>query len=383
MSPYRKKGRYTWTLTLATGSKDPKKAYKRPTSGTRDKATADAMQAMLNLIGARGKRWHWLRDAIVAERIDVPTAYDHYVGGTLDTLQEQLADFDLRPLVTRWDAELDRAMADGRLAAETVRKYREQVKVLVGEDAPVWRSAITVPALKQRLEAVPGSGTNRRRHAAAWTSLLDYCVEHGALEANPLRAMKLPKSNKTRERYVDWPLVMRLVHAMPAGAHRALAALRHGAGLEMVAALAMHRRDVVDIANRIVWAHGEKNTHRDRQAIVLDDACWQIFLDYVQGGGFMPDAPLFPFTARVHGDTQNAVCEELRAEGVTIRTPYPLHAARSSFAVEMKRRGYEDKLIATNLGHADERLVQALYGKFAPKAADLIRSVRRTQERTA
>ena len=51
-------------------------------------------------------------------------------------------------------------------------------------------------------------------------------------------------------------------------------------------------------------------------------------------------------------------------------------ALRHSFAVEMVKRGYELKLIATILGHADERLVQQLHGKFQPRAEDLIRSAR-------
>jgi integrase len=379
MTPYRKKGKKTWYLTLATGAVDEagKAEYVRPTSGTRDRATADEMQAMLNLIGKRGKRWFWLRDAIVAKRVDVPVAYDHYVSGTLDALQAQLADLDLRPFVKAWEGHLDAAVADGTMAAETVRKYKAEVVVLFGSEDPVWRSTVTAKFLKAKLAAVPGSGTNRRRHAAAWSSCLDYCVEHEAIESNPLRGMKLPKSNKAKERYLDWPLAVRLIHAMPEGAHRALSALRHGAGLEMVAALRMTRRDVVDPTNRVVWAHGSKNDHRDRQALVLDEDCWSIFWRYVQGGGFLPDAKLFPFSSRVHGDMQNDVAKALREEEVAIRDPYPLHASRSTFAVEMKRRGYEDKLIATNLGHANERLVQTVYGKFAPRTEDLIRSAKR------
>ncbi len=376
MMAYRKLPGGTYYLNLATG--DPKRPYVRPTSGTRDKPTADQMQAMLDLVGARGKRWHWIRDAIVAKRLKVAVLFDHYVAGTLDELRDMLSDVDLRPLVTAWEQELERSVRDGTLAAETVRKYKEQVRVLVGVKEPVWRSLVTAPALKAALDEVKGSGTNRRRHAAAWTSLFDYCVEHGKLEANPLRTMKLPKSNKHRERYAEWPVAMRLIQAMPAGMHRALAAIRHGAGLEMTAALAMHRRDVVDVDERIVWAHGTKNTNRDRQAPCLDEECWRIFWDYVSSGGFLPDARLFPITSRVHGDAQEAAHAALVAKGVPIRTPYRLHDSRSTYAVEMLRRGFDPKLIAqSGLGHANERLLLTHYGKYRQTTADIVASKRR------
>lgn len=376
MSPYRKRGEHTWTLTVPTG--DRARPYARLSSGTRDRSTAEAMQAMLDLFGERGKRWLWIRDAILARRVRVPEVFDAYVSGQLDALQERLADVDLRPLHVAWEAALARMVRDGAMAAETVRKYRQQVLVLVGESGSIWRSGLSGPAVKQRLEAIGGSGTNRRRHAAAWTSFFEYCAEHGALEGNPLRLIKLPKSNRTRLRYAEWAHVRRLLHAMPAGLHQALAAVRHGAGLEMQAALRMTRADV-DLATRVVWAHGDKTADRDRQAIVLDDECWALFAAYVRAGGFLPDARLFPVSEAVHRKVHRGACEQLVAEGVPLREGYTLHAARHSFAVEMRRRGHELKLISLNLGHANERLAQTLYGKFAPRADDLIQSARRVQ----
>lgn len=375
MTPYRKRGSRTWLLTLATGN--PARPYVRPSSGTRDKETAHAMQAMLDLFGARGRRWLWVRDAIVSRRLTVPEVYDAYVHGRLEVLEARLADVDLRPLVDAWGVELARAAADGALAEETVRKYRAQVDRLLG-DGPVWRSSLTPAGLKAQLEALPGSGTNRRRHAAAWAHWLEYCVQHGALETNPLRALRLPKSNRARERWLDWPVALRLVQAMPAGPHRALAALRFGAGLEMQAALAMRRRDV-DLATRVVWAHGRKTASRDRQAIVLDDACWAIVAAYVRDGTFLPEVPLFATTPETHRRAERRAIAELGAAGIAVPAWYTLHAARHTFAVEMFRRGHEAKTIAANLGHANERMVTTLYGKYRPRAADLIASARRAQ----
>lgn len=375
MTPYRRKDARTWTLTLRTG--DPARPLARVTSGTRDRGTADQMQKMLDLLGERGRRELWVRDAIVARRLSVPQVYDAYLLGRLDALKAELADVDLAPALPAWVAGLEAQVRDGTFAAETLRKYRAQVQAFVGDR--LLRSELSVPALKARLEEVGGSGTNRRRHAAAWIHFLDHCVEAGLLVVNPMRQLRLPKSNKARERWAEWPHVVRLLHALPAGTHRAMAAVRHGAGLEMQAVLAMTRRDV-DLATRVVWAHGAKNTHRDRQAIVTDEGCWEIFAAYVREGGFLPDAPLFAGVSHgAHDDAQRAACAELRRAGIPIREGYTLHACRHSFGVEMSRRGYEMKLIATNLGHANEAMAIKLYAKYRPRAEDLVRAAKRAQ----
>ncbi|MBX3173239.1 MAG: site-specific integrase [Gemmatimonadaceae bacterium] len=372
MTPYRKKDELTWTLTIPTG--DPARPYARVSSGTRDKPTADQMQKMLDLLGGRGKRLLWVRDAILARRLRVGAVYDAWLGGTLDELQATLEDLNLAEALEPWVAALEARVRDETFSRETFRKYRAQVQALVA--GGLWRSQLTTPALRARLDALPGSGTNRRRHAAAWMHFLDYCVETGRLPSNPLRTLKLPPANRTKDRYAEWPHVVRLLHAMPEGAHRALAAIRHGAGLEMQAALAMCRRDV-DLATKVVWAHGRKNANRDRQAIVLDDACWDLFASYVRGGGFLPDAPLFPVAHGAHADAQAAACEALRAQGVPIREGYTLHGARHSFGVEMARRGYELKLISANLGHANEVMAMKLYAKYRPRAEDLMQAAKR------
>lgn len=376
MTPYRPTGERTFVIRIATG--DPAQPYRNLRTETRDVAIAKRMAAMLDLLSEKGKRWLWIREGLLAKRVRLGAVYDHWVAGTLEALRAQLDDRDLAPLRDAWLAALEAAVRDGAFGDETLRKYRQQTALLLDPDGALWQSTLTAPQLKQRLELVPGSGTNRRRHAAAWSSCLEYCVERAALETNPLRLFRLPKSNRPKDRYAEWAHVVRLLHAMPPGLHQALAAVRHGAGIEMQAALAMRRADV-DLETRVVWAHGKKNTHRDRQAIVLDDACWALFAPYVRTGGFLPDARLFAIDARVHAEAQHAACALLRAEGVPIREGYTLHAARHAFAVEMKKRGHEDSLIAANLGHANARLVQTLYGKFAPRAEDLIRSARRAQ----
>ena len=42
------------------------------------------------------------------------------------------------------------------------------------------------------------------------------------------------------------------------------------------------RRDIVDEANRVIWARGAKNEHRDRQVIV-DEWAFEIIMAFVRG----------------------------------------------------------------------------------------------------
>lgn len=376
MTPYLKTGRRTWYLCIPK----PDGSYHRPTSGTRDRATAVEMQAMIELFGSRGRRFTWLIEAMLPPlRLRVATVYDHYVADTLDELRATVEDVNLATAINAWEARIRKERAP-----ETVRKYVEQVAWLFpknedGTRKPVMRSTVTRAWLKTKLAAVKGSNTNRRRYGAAWSLALDDVVEAGLLERNPMRELTLPASNPSSVPHLNWPLVAQLLDLIPDGVHRALAALRHGAGVEMQAALATKRRDIVDAKERIVWAHGSKNDHRDRQVIV-EPAQWALFYRYVRAGGFLPDAKLFPVTIKEHRTVEKDALAALAKTGAEIPKGYTLHACRHSYAVEMFKQGRDPVLVSNNLGHANTALGLTLYGKFRPTVTDIKRAAaRKTQ----
>lgn len=369
MTPYRRRGSRCWWVTLT----DRAGEYRRLTSGTHDRATADDMETCLKSISRRGSRDWDLVEALVAKQITLPELYDYWKAGMLDTLRAKLSDVDLAPLVDQWEADARRT-----LKAETARKYIGQVLWLCPRGAhgirqPVLRSSLTSAALSRKLAQVRASNTNRRRHGQAWIHLCKFLKERGAFERSPMLDVTLPPSNKVNRQRIDrFRDVLRYVEAMPAGVHRALAAVREGAGLEISAALAMRRSDIVDEENRIVWAHGDKNEHRDRQ-VIIERWAWKKFASYVKAGGFLPDALLFPVTDEQHRDVHNETCAELRARGFDIPNRYTPHCCRNTFAVRNIKRGVDLWVVANNLGHADTTTVQKLYGKFRPKLADLVR----------
>jgi site-specific recombinase XerC len=337
------------------------------------------METFLRALSHRGTRDWDILEAIIARRVELPDAFDHWRAHTLDELRKELNDVDLAPLLAEWETETKRT-----LAAETFRKYLQEVRLLFPADPKrvrgtkawvyrtVWRSTVTSGWLKAALGTVPGSNTNRRRHAAAWINAFEYLVERGTFEVNPMRGITLPPPNRIDRRRIDrFRDVLRYVDAMPEGVHRAMAALREGAGLEMEAILALRVSDVVDVEHRIIWAHGDKNEHRDRQ-VTVERWAWKRFYRYVVDGLFHADAKLFSTSHSRHWIKHNETCADLRDRGFDIPVGYTLHNARNSYAVRSIRRGVPEWAIANNLGHGDTTTVRRLYGKFRPRALDLV-----------
>jgi Site-specific recombinase XerC len=263
------------------------------------------MQDMLTALSRRGSRQWWVIDAIVEKRVSVARVYDFYPE-QLEALRDELQDEDLAAAVDAWEDHLDERIAGGALAESTAAHYRRQVAWLFPKDEgnvrrPVWRSTLTKKWLAEKLAAVPGSGTSKRRHAAAWSSCFTYLRDHGHLERSPIDDLAIPKNNKSKSPHIArLDDVIRFVNTVEPGPQRAAAAFREGAGVELQAMLNTRRRDIVDEAHRVIWAHGEKNDARDRQVIV-DAWAFAIIMDYVKGAGLHQDALLFPgVTERNH-----------------------------------------------------------------------------------
>ncbi len=385
MTPFKKKTSKCWFITVTT----KERTYVRLSSGTRDLETAEAMQDMLTALSRRGSRQWDIIDAIVERRVKMERVFDFYpdrleeLRGELRTAAEESADEDLAPAIDAWDAELTVREKAGDLATETVKHYRRQANWLFPKDddgnrLPVRASTLTSAFFKAKLAEVPGSSTNKRRHVAGWNSLLASLVEAGKLERNPLDGVKKPANNKTKrpriERLED---VIRFVNTFPAGPHRAAAAFQEGAGVEIQAVLNTRRRDIVDVANRVMWAHGEKNEHRDRQVIV-DAWAFEIIMAYVKATPMHADAPLF---GAITEDTHRARWYETRdaliAKGVPIPPNYKMHSCRNTFAVRGLKTGRDPVLLSSNLGHADTSELLRLYGKHRPAITDLVRADQR------
>lgn len=376
MTPFLKRDSKCYFVTITTKEKQ----YVRRSSGTRDFDTAVSMQDMLTALSRRGSRSWDIIDAIIEHRVSIERVYDFYPE-QLEQLRTEIADEDLAPAVDAWDTELGVRLKAGDLAIETVKHYRRQVNWLFPKAndvrQPVRRSVLTSAFFKAKLAEVPGSSTNKRRHAAGWNSLLGHLIESGKLDRNPLDSLTLPANNKaSRPRIERLEDVIRFVNTFEPGPHRAAAAFQEGAGIEIQAVLNTRRRDIVDETNRVMWAHGKKNDGRDRQVIV-DDWAFKIILQYVADTPMHADARLFPITEDTHRARWYEVRDVLREKGVNIPANYKMHSCRNTFSVRSLKTGRDPVLIASNLGHADTSELLRLYGKHRPAITDLVRADQR------
>src|SRR5687768_7265844 len=97
---YLRKGSNRWWMTVPTRERG---AYQHLTSGVTDKATAEAMERMMDTLGPSGTRQWDLYDAVLEGRLEIGRLFDAYVlylagdAAALDRLRKQMDDVDLAP----------------------------------------------------------------------------------------------------------------------------------------------------------------------------------------------------------------------------------------------------------------------------------------------
>jgi integrase len=133
-----------------------------------------------------------------------------------------------------------------------------------------------------------------------------------------------------------------------------------GTGMEWSAIAAATRRDV-DLATRIVYARGTKNTFRARYVEVSEDWAWEIARAHV--AKLTPSAPLFDVDHDEALLVHHAAAEKLELPRTT------LHQHRHGFAVMHIRRGTDHQWIKRQLGHSPRStLLYTTYGVFIDEA---------------
>lgn len=374
---YKRKGSSRFQITVPTRKEGE---YVHLSTGTRDQATAEAMAAMWTVLGAQGKRQWDLIDAVLERRLKLARLYDHYIGGTLEQLRKELDDVDLAPGVEKW-----RATIAQRHRGHSVRKYPRWSEALFpldeeGKVRPALRSLVADPVhISAILEELPGGNTNRRRHHEVFSAIFAYLKGKRLVTANPMAEVaKMPKAKKEQPHIARIEDALRLVHAMPTAAERAMVALAEGGGLELQAIYSMRPLDVVNADERIVFAHGSKNVYRDRQAII-DAEFWPAFHDFVRSAAVHPTARLFTMPEDTFRDHFRNACAALREKHVPIPPRYAPHKARHTYTIRHLQASDDPQLIAENLGHSDVGTLFRDYAKYRPKATE-IRRARRSEE---
>ncbi len=165
MTPFRPTGRLTYRVKVPTRHA----GWVDRSTGTRDKATAKAIDRMLEELGPRGKRAWDLLGAVVADKLSLARLYDAYATRSLEQLRAELNDVDLLPFIERWQTWLE-----GRVTPETADRYEVHLRTIPG-DRPTWpRSSLTAAAAESWLSHLRVSGPTKRKYFAALQSFLGY-----------------------------------------------------------------------------------------------------------------------------------------------------------------------------------------------------------------
>lgn len=347
---FRMKGKRVWYGRIPERAGEGKTVCLR----TRDRETAEAMQGLLTRLRHQ-RKWRLL-DAARDGQVTVAELYDADQMGAVDQVLERLADVDVEPHVTRWEAQY-RTTA----AAPTADQYVARVRRLIPAGVPAMRSTLTPERIGQWIAALEMGNLGRQGYYKALGRFLDYLVRIAVLPESPMAKVSWPKGPKPDVVWLSQPDMQRVCDA-GYEPYRSFFYLAYGTGIEVSVAIALRRRDV-DLAKREIFAPGTKTWCRERTVRVAEWA-WPQIEQLCRG--LLPDAKLFPEIHNRHAPSwqHRRVCKELGLAG------YRLHDARHSWAVRAARAGTPVEIIARQLGHADATMVTRLYGRFLPDQHD-------------
>ncbi len=278
---------------------------------------------------------------------------------------------EVAPLVDRWPAmPLDKTIEP---TPATRKNRRARMKVLASR-LPLL-SNWTTAGLQGVINPAGQNGTPVGKGSTQMTYLRDtklFCawlMAQGLLNHDPSVGVTVQQDEKKEMRCVDFAVLMKLYDALPAG-H-----IRHGFGLMMSTGgepQVLDRLTGGDVrrTDRHVRLRGTKNSYRTRWAFV-ENWFWPTLEALAEGR--RSDEKLIPVTRFQLADAVRAAVAELRAREPELDLPadFRPYDARHSFAARYVKAGAVLKVIASQLGHKDERMVIALYGQFRVETSGL------------
>lgn len=335
-------------------------------TGSRIRAKALPMSAMLDELGPKNLRAWDLLDALDQRRLTVGALFDAWTVGPqgLDALRASLNDSDANDLIPMWL----RAIRD-HVAPDTVQHYSTHVRTFIPAEIPFPVTQIARVEISRWLHSLECTTSTKRKYRAALSSFCNYLVELGHLPTNPVLLVKAPKAGKSRMRYLEHFQVIQLVEIQPEP-FRTISALMHATGMEISAVLRVARGEV-DTKVWTIRAQGTKTSTRDRQAYLVP---WvRPYLERHMSG-LLPGALLFPGITRwAPAKAHSKACEALGISDYTLRD------SRHTFAVSAAKAGVPAQLIAQMLGHADTQMVNKVYMRFQPSLAEMAKMFDRVE----
>jgi integrase len=338
--------------------------------GTRDRGTAEDMEAMLDRFRQRrgNGTYRTLLAWLVDRRVKLLAVYDADCAGgdaALDALVMSLTlqpapepELDLSPLVDEWDGR-------GRKAKSP--RYVTQVRRFIPAGVPFPASRFRRREIAKFLEELPVDDPTRNRYKAALSQFANWLIRRELLETNPVRDAGVFSENPPRMTWLVPVQARALVEAL-AGEAQFVAALMGVYAAEWQAIEVGRARDL-DLKERTYHAHGRKTARdggwRDRICEFPDDPAWAWAWPIIEryARQLTPNAPI---TTRHEWQVLRAQTAACKALGLPHHT---LHDWRHTYAVNAILRDDEHQAIKRQLGHApNSTLLYEVYGAYIAEA---------------
>jgi integrase len=347
--------------------------YIRYSTRVTDKEVATEIELAVRAI-AQVHRWRPILDAVLSGDLHPALVYDAKMKGKLDQLEHEVHQGKSNPRlldhVEAWQRTLASAGVGRRrsyeIAVLTLLKPSTRLSDLTRDRVQDWLNELR---LDREMEPATIHG-----YFAGLRSLYGYLQGQGLIPMDDTRlvvarrkgsvGLKLPKVPRKVAQAASYELVAQLIAKAPESYKLALA-LAYGAGAES-GALCRMRPDHIraeNVNDVQVFVPGSKTLTRERWVDVLD---------------------LFrPLVLRKAKELRGRVCptrdpSKLSKIHMRLTAQIPgwptndegkrlsLHKARHFFAITLLQRGAPEKVVATQLGHADTQMVQRFYGNYLP-----------------
>lgn len=275
-------------------------------------------------------------------RLSLARAYDYHTSNRLDELEAELSAKNLADYLDGWIAWC-RKNRRGDVATADV--YWQQVTTLVKPGETFLATELTKARVKKWLTGrdKATSGT-LRKYFYALKSFINYLVDEGVYEDNPLGSMKGPKKNPSRDRWVTAEVDESIVKDANSDYQNFFAFIK-GTGCDVSSAIRAQIADV-NLFARTTVVRGTKTANRKVIGATIEGWALPYIRRQITKRRTANDgALLFPGITRNPPTKHHAyVCDRL---GIV---DYSLKDARHSVGVRMRLKGKTFEQIAAQLG---------------------------------
>lgn len=359
---------------------------------TESESLARKYEVMFGVLGPSERCEFDLLDLVVEKKLKVPELYRAYVDKKSEQKIAELRAKHSAPVIVEGPTDLDPLVDEwaiarrGFLRPKTLEHYQFSVRTLIPAGTPFPVTNLTTKYISTWLGELKLAAASKHYAMSGVRHFITWLQEREVLAHDPALGVKRPKLPDPRVRHL-WPdQAITLAERQPSP-FREFSALLNGSGGDVSLVLALRVRDV-DRVHREIRVHDEKQKTEDRDRwIRVADWAWpyvEALLTGKKADDLLFDRSVIDRFKQWH--KHKAACRSLEAEaregmsaaaierlgrkGASVYHGYTPKDSRHTFAVRLVRSGVPFEIVASQLGHANTKMVVKVYGRFVPRQSE-------------